>query len=177
MCRKHRKFEKALKLQVLKKNEFLATYCENSVGCDPSFAKAKALSIEPDFNVDSNFCESVDDRDKGRESKSLILRLKLIAEFDDVLVPIDSFYFIVFYKASQKESRLYILDISFIDDLFPHFRDKVAKVPALEITQDKVQNQFSSIVLYQYTEIALILFGLVDPSLPEQEILTHQIEV
>jgi hypothetical protein len=70
----------------------------------------------------------------------LLTALKLVAQFADVLVTIDTLNFVVLDETAQEEATLDEFYIFLDDDLFPEFGSEKTDIPALKIAQNQVQN-------------------------------------
>lgn len=85
------------------------------------------------FLFDADLGKTIDNGDERRKPEPSFLWLELIAKFDNIFIPVYSFYFVIFDQAPQEEPRINVLNIFLINDFFSHFWNQVGQVPALEV--------------------------------------------
>ncbi len=107
----------------------------------------------------------------------MLTALKLVAQFADVLVTIDTLNFVVLDETAQEEATLDEFYIFLDDDLFPEFGSEKTDIPALKIAQNQVQNWLGSRELNKDTELAEVLDFLIDACTFVEEVLAHEIKV
>lgn len=112
-------------------------YSENDICCYFTSSNAITVSIDPYFFLWWYLCESVDDRNEGRESQPVLLTtFELITQFRNVFVPVYSLNLVVFYYASQEEAAFDIFNVFLEHYFLADLWSEETHVPALEITQN-----------------------------------------